>query len=413
MSFNKLGLITPILDALGEAGYVNPTIIQERSIPLILQRKDLLACAQTGTGKTAAFTLPMLQLMHEQLNSSKSNGSITSLILTPTRELALQIGENIKAYGKFLHFKHQVIFGGVPQSNQVKALRNGVDILVATPGRLLDLIQQRHLSLTQVKFLVLDEADRMLDSGFYDDTRKIISYLPVQKQTLLFSATLPTPVKQLANMLLKDPMYVEAHPVSSTAERISQSVYFVEKKNKTELLIEILEDQNIKTALVFTQTKHAADKLCKLLQRSGINSQAIHGDKSQFQRQHALGNFKSGTTRVLVATDIASRGIDVDDLTHVINYELPRTAETYVHRVGRTARAGAAGIAISFCDYTEKAVLKDIQTLTRTTIPTVKGHKFDIAELHINVPAMPRASVGGRKTNVFSSRKRRAFTQRA
>ncbi len=412
MSFNNLGLIVPILDALRETGYTHPTNIQEKSIPLILQQKDLLACAQTGTGKTGAFTIPMLQLLHEErISLNKSNHSITSLILAPTRELAQQIGESIETYGRFLQLKHAVIFGGVSQLNQIKDLRKGVDILVATPGRLLDLLQQRCVALSGVKFFVLDEADRMLDSGFYNDIRKIISYLPVKKQTLLFSATLPTPIKQLANLLLKDAVQVEVHPVSSTAERIEQSVYFVEKRNKTDLLVEILKDQNIQTALVFTQMKHTADKLCNFLKSSGINSQAIHGNKSQPQRQQALKNFKNRTTRVLVATDIAARGIDIDDLTHVINYELPNVAETYVHRIGRTARAGASGIAISFCDYSEKMALKDIQTLTHTIIPQIKGHKFDIADFHTVALTSYRSGTNKKRSNTFSSGKRRAFNQ--
>lgn len=414
MSFNNLGLITPIIQALDEAGYTNPTKIQENSIPVILSGRDILGCAQTGTGKTAAFTLPMLQLLHAKKEAqNKQQRPLMSLILAPTRELALQIGESIESYGKFLNLTHQVIFGGVPQFNQVRALRNGPDILVATPGRLIDLIHQRHVSLRDIRFFVLDEADRMLDSGFYNDIRKIISFLPEQKQTLLFSATLPAPIKQLAAMLLKNPANIEVTPVSSTAEKIDQSVYFVEKKNKIELLVDILQNDEIETVLVFTQMKHSADRLCKSLQRRGINSQAIHGNKTQGQRQHALKNFKNKTTRVLVATDIAARGIDIDELTHVINFELPEVAETYVHRIGRTARAGASGIAISFCDYSEKATLRDIEKLTKKIIPAVKGHKYDITDLHIVAPVQTHSNTTAKKGNVFSSRKRRSFMQHA
>ncbi len=402
----------PILNALRETGYVNPTKIQEESIPIVLNHRDLLACAQTGTGKTAAFTIPLLQLLQDNLTSPrKSNNSVSSLILAPTRELALQIGESIETYGKFLSLKYAVIFGGVPQGSQVKALKNGVDILVATPGRLLDLLQQGFVNLKEVKFFILDEADRMLDSGFYNDIKKIISHLPNQKQTLLFSATLPAPIKELANVLLKNPAHVAVDPVSSTAERIEQSVYFVEKKDKKDLLVEILKDQRIETVIVFTQMKHTADKLCKILQNSGINSQAIHGNKSQAQRQHALKNFKNGTTRVLVATDIAARGIDVDHLTHVINYELPEVAETYVHRIGRTARAGASGIAISFCDHSEKIALRDIQKLTHKSIPTVRGHKFDTTDLHITSNFIQQSPATRKSTRTSSSRKRRVFNQ--
>lgn len=414
MSFNNLGLIEPLLKALSETGYTQPTPIQEKSIPAILNRQDLLACAQTGTGKTAAFTIPMLQLMHQQQQEqNRSTRHISALILAPTRELAVQIGESIEVYGKFLNLRHHVIFGGVPQFSQVKALRAGVDILVATPGRLLDLIQQRHVSLQQLKFFVLDEADRMLDCGFINDIKRIITYLPAQKQTLLFSATMPGPIKQLANVLLKNPAHIEVTPVSSTVEVIAQSLYYVKKENKTSLLIDLLSDQSIETVLVFTQMKHAADKLAKLLQRAGINSQAIHGNKSQSQRQQALKNFKNRTTRVLVATDIAARGIDIDDLTHVINYELPDVPETYVHRIGRTGRAGAEGIAITLCDYSEKAALTDIQKLTGKQLKVVAGHKYDITELSTYVPVAQTFTPTKRGRNVFGGRSGRSFTQRA
>ncbi|MEO8583485.1 MAG: DEAD/DEAH box helicase [Flavitalea sp.] len=378
MSFNNLQLIEPVLKALSHEGYTNPTPIQEKSIPAILEGNDLLACAQTGTGKTAAFTIPMIQLMHlQQQNARNRQRNITALILTPTRELAIQIGESISAYGRYLNLKHHVIFGGVPQFSQVRAIQQGLDILVATPGRLLDLLQQGHVNLMQVQFFVLDEADRMLDSGFIHDVKRIIAKLPAKKQTLLFSATMPDEIKKLANVLLHNPVKVEVTPVSSTVEIIEQSVYFVDKENKQSLLIDILQDKSIQTVLVFTQMKHSADKLAKNLHRYGINTQAIHGNKSQRQRQEALANFKSRKTRVLVATDIAARGIDIDDLTHVVNYELPNVPETYVHRIGRTGRAGANGVALSFCDRGEKAFLSDIQKLIRKPIDVVTGHAYD------------------------------------
>lgn len=380
MSFNNLGLIDPITDALRATGYTRPTEIQSKAIPVVLTGKDLLACAQTGTGKTAAFVLPILQLMQSTPQRRQAGfRPVTALVLAPTRELAIQIGENITAYSRFLDLKHHVIFGGVPQFSQVKALKSGVDILVATPGRLLDLLQQRHLSLAHLRFFVLDEADRMLDCGFIHDIRKIIAQLPAQRQNLLFSATMPPPIKQLANTLLTAPASVAVHPESSTVDRIDQSVYYVNKSDKKNLLIDLLQDESIESVLVFTQMKHAADKLSKLLQRAGISSQAIHGNKSQSQRQQALKSFKNRTTRVLVATDIAARGIDVDELSHVINYELPDVPETYVHRIGRTGRAGASGIAISLCDQEEGVNLRDIQKLIGQSIPVVSGHKYEAA----------------------------------
>lgn len=407
MSFNNLKLIEPILKALSKEGYINPTPIQEKSIPVVLAKNDLLACAQTGTGKTAAFTIPLLQLMHEQQNApSRQRPSVTTLILTPTRELAIQIGESIAAYGRFLHFRHQVIFGGVPQYTQVKAIRNGVDILVATPGRLIDLVNQGHVSLNNIKYFVLDEADRMLDVGFLPEIKRIISRLPEKKQTLLFSATMPVAIKQLANSLLKNPVRVEVTPVSSTVDIIQQSVYLVEKQNKQALLIDLLKDKNIETVLVFTQMKHSADKLAKSLYRAGISAEAIHGNKSQNQRQDALRNFKRRTTRVLVATDIAARGIDIDELTHVVNYELPNVPETYVHRIGRTGRAGASGVAISFCDHSERPFLDDIQKLIKKQVAVVPGHAYETKGLY--TAALPvtngRVQTARRPGRTFSRR---------
>ncbi len=375
MSFNQLQLIEPVLKALSEEGYSQPTPIQEKSIPIILQKKDLLGCAQTGTGKTAAFTIPILQLMEQQPMKAGQRG-IRALILTPTRELAIQIGQSIEAYGKYLNLRHHVIFGGVSQQSQVMAIRRGIDIMVATPGRLLDLMQQRIVSLNDIQFFVLDEADRMLDMGFVHDVKRIIAKLPAKRQTLFFSATMPAEIKKLAAILLTDPVKVEVTPVASTAELIEQSVYFTERQHKLPLLIHLLQDKAIETVLVFMQMKHAADKLTKSLNHAGIRAEAIHGNKSQNARQSALENFKSRRTRVLVATDIAARGIDIDELTHVVNYELPNVPETYVHRIGRTGRAGASGKAVSFCDYDERPLLSDIQKLIGKSIPVITEHAF-------------------------------------
>jgi ATP-dependent RNA helicase RhlE len=370
VSFKNLRLIEPILKALDEEGYETPTQIQQKSIIPILEHKDILGCAQTGTGKTAAFTIPILQLLQEQREANNSRTrNIEVLILTPTRELAIQIGESIAAYGRHLRLKHLVIFGGVSQHAQVNSIRNGIDILVATPGRLLDLMQQGFISLSNIKFFVLDEADRMLDMGFIHDVKKIIAKLPVKRQSLFFSATMPPEISQLADMLLKNHVKVEVTPISSTAEMIQQAVYFIEKNDKQGLLIDILKDRSIESLLVFTQMKHAADKLSKRLNAAGINAAAIHGNKSQNARQTALENFKSKKVRVLVATDIAARGIDIDQLSHVLNYELPNVPETYVHRIGRTGRAGASGIALSFCSSEERSYLKDIEKLIKKSIP--------------------------------------------
>jgi ATP-dependent RNA helicase RhlE len=342
-----------------------------------LQKRDLLACAQTGTGKTAAFTIPVLQLMHNQYGDKPASPRrIKALILTPTRELAIQIGESIAAYGRHLSLRHHVIFGGVSQMSQVQAIRSGIDILVATPGRLLDLMQQGIVSLSHIEYFILDEADRMLDMGFVHDVKRVIVKLPAKRQTLFFSATMPDEIKQLADILLTNPVKVEVTPVSSTVDTIRQSLYFVDKPQKQQLLIDLLADSSIATLLVFTQMKHAADKLCRILQKAGITAEAIHGNKSQNARQRALDNFKQRRTRVLVATDIAARGIDIDELSHVLNYELPNVPETYVHRIGRTGRAGASGVAISFCDRSELPFLKDIQKLIRKTVPVVQDHPY-------------------------------------
>lgn len=376
MTFQDLKLIEPIKKALQEEGYTTPTPIQAKAIPVILENKDLLGCAQTGTGKTAAFAIPMLQLMHDNPVGKFEKSRIRALILTPTRELAIQIGESFAAYGRHTRVKHTVVFGGVGQKPQTDALQKGVDVLIATPGRLLDLINQGFIKLNELEFFVLDEADRMLDMGFVHDVKKIIKLLPAKRQSLFFSATMPPAIVTLAGTILRNPAKVEVTPVSSTADTIRQSVFFVDKSDKNSLLLHILKDESIATALVFTRTKHGADKVVKVLRKAGVTSEAIHGNKSQTARQNALKNFKSQTTRVLVATDIAARGIDVDDLTHVINYEIPNIPETYVHRIGRTGRAGAKGIALSFCDRDEKTYLKDIHKLIAKNIPVVNDHPY-------------------------------------
>ena len=386
MSFESLHLIEPILKALKEEGYSNPTPIQAQSIPIVLRGTDLLGCAQTGTGKTAAFTLPIIQLLEEN-KSFQKNKKVRALIVTPTRELAIQIGESFRAYARHTDLKYAVIFGGVGQSPQVSAIRSGADVVIATPGRLLDLMNQRLLSIADVEYFVLDEADRMLDMGFIHDVKKLLAALPHKRQSLFFSATMPPEIVKLSASILRNPASVSVTPVSSTVEIINQSVYFVDKGNKNDLLLDILQDTAIKTALVFTRTKHGADKVVKVLLKASIKAEAIHGNKSQNARQSALKNFKAQTTRVLVATDIAARGIDIDELEYVINFELSNIAETYVHRIGRTGRAGAKGAAISFCDIEEKAYLKDIEKLIGKKIPVVEAHKYPMRVLHVEKAA--------------------------
>jgi ATP-dependent RNA helicase RhlE len=381
MTFEQLNLINPILKALQEEGYTSPTPIQEQSIPIVLNGKDLLGCAQTGTGKTAAFSIPILQKLYK----TEKNKGIKALVLTPTRELAIQIDDSFKAYGRFTGIRHAVIFGGVPQKPQTDALKRGVDVLIATPGRLLDLINQGFISLKTLDFFVLDEADRMLDMGFIHDIKRILPMLPKKRQTLFFSATMPPEIAKLANTILFQPEKVEVAPVSSTVDTIQQSVYFVGKKEKKDLLRYLLKDPKIESVLVFTRTKHGADKLAKLLEKDGVEAAAIHGNKSQNARQRALTSFKDHTLRVLIATDIAARGIDVDQLSHVINYELPNVPETYVHRIGRTGRAGHEGIAIAFCESEELPYLKDIQKLIGIKIPVVENHPFISTETNIAI----------------------------
>ena len=377
MTFNELNLSAPVLRAVAQAGYESPSPIQAAAIPPVLAGRDLMGCAQTGTGKTAAFALPMLDRL--TASAPRKKGAIRALILTPTRELALQIGESFEAYGKYLTLRSTVIFGGVGQAPQVAALKKGVDILIACPGRLNDLVGQGLLDLSNIEIFVLDEADRMLDMGFVHDVKKVIAKLPRQRQNLMFSATMPKEIEQLAAGILHDPAFVKVDPVSSTVDRIQQSLYFVEKGNKKFLLPWLIKNlkPEVVNALVFSRTKHGADKIAKDLNKQGIPAAAIHGNKSQTARVTALEDFKAGKTRVLVATDIAARGIDISELSHVFNYDLPEVPETYVHRIGRTARAGADGTAVSFCAPEEKEYLAGIEKLNRRQIPVVSGHPWD------------------------------------
>jgi ATP-dependent RNA helicase RhlE len=376
MVFEDLGIMPAILEALKGEGYLHPTPIQEKAIPILLKGKDLQGCAQTGTGKTAAFAIPILQRLTQHPQIKQDFHPIRALILTPTRELAIQIGESFTNYGRNVSISHTVIFGGVSQGAQVEALRRGADIVIATPGRLIDLHQQGIINLNHIEIFVLDEADRMLDMGFVQDVRKIIKILPRQRQSIFFSATMPDTITALSATILTNPQYVEVTPVSSTAETIEQALYFVDMVNKRDLLLHVLKDKALKTILVFTRTKHGADKVVKRLEREKIKAAAIHGNKSQNARQKALNDFKDKKLRVLVATDIAARGIDIDELELVINYEIPNIPETYVHRIGRTGRAGQAGKAISFCDSEERSYLRDILTLTKMDIPVVSEHPF-------------------------------------
>jgi ATP-dependent RNA helicase RhlE len=389
MSFENLGLIQPILKALTASGYENPTPIQVQAIPLVLQGRDLLGSAQTGTGKTAAFAVPVLQRLQE--TPPRQARSIRALVLAPTRELAIQVSDSFETYGKHLPLRQTVVYGGVSQHTQVRALRAGVDILIATPGRLMDLINQGFIKLNQIEVFILDEADRMLDMGFIHDIRRIITMLPAQKQTLLFSATMPSEIKELADSLLHNPAFVSVARAKASENLIRQTVYFVQQGDKNDLLTHLLENkEEIPTALVFTRTKYGADKVARHLSRLGILAEAIHGNKSQAARQKALANFKSRRIRVLVATDIAARGIDVDSLSHVINFELPSEAETYVHRIGRTGRAGAHGEAMSFCSSDERKNLQGITRLLNKQIDVVREHPY--ADAKATAVEVPRAT---------------------
>jgi ATP-dependent RNA helicase RhlE len=417
MTFNDLELTEPLQKAVHQVGYKTPTPIQQQSIPAILAGRDILGCAQTGTGKTAAFSIPTIQLLNENIQPLNQKAIIKSLILTPTRELAIQIGESLSDYGRFSRLKHLVIFGGVPQHSQVQALRNGVDILVATPGRLLDLMDQGYISLSKIEIFTLDEADRMLDMGFVHDVKKVIKKIPVKRQTLFFSATMPDSIMSLANSILTNPLKVEIKPVTTTAELITQELYYIDKTNKKNLLADLLKLSDADRVLVFTRTKHGANKVVKDLIKDGIKAEAIHGNKTQNARQKALKNFKDKTTRVLVATDIAARGIDIDELALVINYEIPNISETYVHRIGRTGRAGASGKAISFSDYEEKAFIRDIQKLMDLKIPVIENHSYPMEYFEIpeKKPQQGRSSRNqskkpvSKKPNNAKSTNRRRF----
>lgn len=395
MNFEQLNLDPNLLKAVEEEGYHTPSPIQEKAIPPILAGRDVLGCAQTGTGKTAAFALPIIQNLSKTPRVKGTPRVIRCLILTPTRELATQIAQSFKDYGRYADLKCTTIFGGVTAHKQIQVLRNGIDILIATPGRLNDLINQGEVHLKNVETFVLDEADRMLDMGFIHDVKRIISYLPVKRQTLFFSATMPSEITKLISEILTDPVKIEVTPVSSTVEIIEQSVYLVDTPNKSQLLVHILQDKTITSALVFTRTKHGADHLVKHLLKNNIDAKAIHGNKSQNARQLALQSFKDGAIRVLVATDIAARGIDIDELSHVINYELPNIPESYVHRIGRTGRAGSTGIAISFCNIDEKEYLTDIQNLIGKKVPVVNTNPFPMT-IFTPTPAKERGHRGSR-----------------
>ncbi|MDH6535501.1 ATP-dependent helicase [Parabacteroides sp. 52] len=409
MTFEDLELIEPIRKALQKEGYLTPTPIQAEAIPIVLEGYDLLGCAQTGTGKTAAFSIPIIQRLYEQDVLGKKRG-IKALILTPTRELAIQIDESFAAYGRYTGLRHTVIFGGVGQKPQTDALQKGVDVLVATPGRLLDLIDQGFVKLHTLDYFVLDEADRMLDMGFIHDIKRLLPLLPKKRQSLFFSATMPPEIEKLAGTILHEPEKVEVTPPSSTVEKIEQSVYFVEKKDKIDLLKSLLQNPSLESVLVFTRTKHGADKVARVLTKANIGAEAIHGNKSQNARQRALSNFKDHTTRVLIATDIAARGIDVDHLTHVINYELPNVPETYVHRIGRTGRAGRSGVAFSFCDAEEVPLLKDIHKLIGIQIPVAGGNPFETSQVKEAIAVKKEAiKQESKRRNMFGSKRDGSF----
>jgi ATP-dependent RNA helicase RhlE len=409
MEFHSLNIIEPILKSLQEEGYDTPTPVQEQAIPIVLQGTDLLGCAQTGTGKTAAFAVPILQLLSIK-HANEKKRKIRSLIVTPTRELAIQIDESFKAYGRYTGLTSTVVFGGVAQGPQTTILQRGVDILVATPGRLLDLMNQGYITLKDIEIFVLDEADRMLDMGFIHDVKKLLAALPVKRQSLFFSATMPPEIVKLAASILHNPRKVMVTPSATTVDTVQQYIYFVDKGNKNALLVDVLQDSKIRTALVFTRTKHGADKVVKVLLRNNIKAEAIHGNKGQNARQKALSNFKEKSTRVLVATDIAARGIDVDDMEFVINFEIPNIPETYVHRIGRTGRAGASGTAYSFCDAEEKAYLKDIEKLISIRIPVQDDHRYPLVDHHpVKAPKQEFRRPMARQTSGAGSAKKSRY----
>jgi ATP-dependent RNA helicase RhlE len=417
MSFEKLNIIKPIKTALLNEGYTIPTPIQEQAIPVILERRDILGCAQTGTGKTAAFAIPILQILSAEKESHKSKRKIKSLIVTPTRELAVQIGESFNTYGKHTGLKNIVVFGGVSQKYQTDKLKRGADILIATPGRLLDLVKQNYISLRDIKLFVLDEADRMLDMGFINDVKKIIEKLPEKRQSLFFSATMPPEIVRLANKIVTDPVKIEVSPEAKTVEVIKQAVYFVSKPDKKNLLIHILKNENVQSALVFTRTKRGADTITRILQGAKIHADAIHSNKSQQARQRALNNFKSKRTRVLVATDIAARGIDIEKLSHVFNFDIPEFSEAYIHRIGRTGRAGLGGTALSFCDPAELTYLQAINKLIEQPISVIADHPYKMLDIkegenpaaQTNFERRNRSFGFGKSTRNRSGRKFRRF----
>lgn len=415
MTFEELNLNNNILKAIAEMGYTEPTPIQEQAIPIILQEIDLIGCAQTGTGKTAAFAIPIIHYLHRISSGAKKSRKARALVVTPTRELALQIGENFEAYAKYTNLTQVTIFGGVSQIPQVEQLKKGADIIIGTPGRLLDLHKQGHLDLDHLHFLVLDEADQMLDMGFIHDVKRIIKLTPDNRQTLLFSATMPMAIRELADSFLKKPKYVSVAAVSSTAETVKQQVYFVEKTDKRKLLYHLIRNENLSNLLVFTRTKHGADNVVKFLKKNGVEAAAIHGDKSQGARQRALENFKNKVCTVLVATDIAARGIDIDQLPYVINFDLPNIPESYVHRIGRTGRAGNSGLAISFCGKDEKPYWTDILKLTQASVKTISDHPYPWTE-DLNAKAEPtkegssnKKARGSRKSEGSKKNKKRWY----
>lgn len=402
MTFTDLNLISPILKALSEKGYEKPTSIQTQAIPHILENQDILGCAQTGTGKTAAFALPIIQKVNRFKEQNQFHSGILSLIVSPTRELALQIDESIRSYAKYTKLRHTVVFGGVNQSRQVKSLRNGVDILTATPGRLLDLVDQGFIDLSHIKIFVLDEADRMLDMGFIHDIRKIIDMIPRKRQSLFFSATIPDNILDLSKSILTNPIRIEVSPEAPTADTVQQFIYYTNRQSKNDLLLHILEDEEKDQVLLFSRTKHGADRIAKKLAQNKIKAAAIHGDRSQNQRQQALKDFKKGKVRVLVATDIASRGIDIDKLRYVINFDIPTESETYVHRIGRSGRAGEEGVAISISEPEENSFVREIEDLIQQKIEVMEDNPFPQTD-------KPMTTAQKKEWNKEKSRRRQAF----
>lgn len=409
MKFKDINLVAPILRALEEENYIEPTKIQEKAIPLILEGNDILGSAQTGTGKTAAFAIPIIQNIYNAQNKQKGQRKISTLVITPTRELAIQIGESFSTYGKYTNIKNTVIFGGVTQRAQVDTIRRGVDVLIATPGRLLDLMNQGFVNLNNIEYFILDEADRMLDMGFINDIRKVIEKLPSKRQSLFFSATMPKNIVDLSNKILNKPKKIEVSAVSSTADTIQQYLYYTNKDTKTDLLLHILKDKDMKQVLLFTRTKHGADRIVRNLKKQNVIAAAIHGDKSQNQRQKALKQFKNGEVRILVATDIAARGIDIDKLKYVINHDIPNVAETYVHRIGRSGRAGEEGTAISICEPEENAYIREVEKLIKKRIPLAEDNPFPQTDKPMNAKEKKEfeKEKNRKKQEFFAARKKK------